>query len=433
MNKKTYITKITVSGIKNIEKPVTLNFYTKTIGNSLVTKYRNIKAIYGPNGSGKSAIIHALDIYQKLSFLKNYLQQDLNKAFLNEIINKSTNELMISIDFLFYNYEDKAILGCYKHTIVLHNYNGEVVIRKEEYLKKQGNFDSTMLLIDNGVVIEKTLDDTLTNKMTNLLNTRSAFNILLHSLFDPKRAMKSDDFESIDAVIEPFANLIFSLHIKTEFEDQHALYTYKISSDKKKENVSVQTKSIERKSMYSKRILKTEQNKYDQHLARLTKFLKLFKNDLYEINYDFIEDAEYLVVEPHIKYSKYRVHFEFESNGIKKLIELFDLFSSAVSGDIVFIDELDSNINDVYLTKLLTYFNQELTGQLVFTTHNISPMDVLKKNKFAIDFLNENQKIKTWTITGNANPIKSYQKGLIKGLPFNISEYDFIGIFSEEE
>lgn len=112
---------------------------------------------------------------------------------------------------------------------------------------------------------------------------------------------------------------------------------------------------------------------------------------------------------------------------------MFELFNHALAGGIAFIDEIDSNINDVYLTTLLNFFNQEMKGQLVFTTHNLSPMEVLRKNKFAIDFLNENQRIVSWTITGNANPIRAYQNGLIKGLPFNIDEFDFIGIFGEGE
>lgn len=433
MIKKTYITKISVSGIKNIEKLVTLDFYPKTIGNTLESRNRNIKSIYGPNGSGKSAIIHALDIYQKLSYLKNYLQQDYNKVFLDEIINKKTNEFMISIEFLLYDNQENTVLGMYKHTIVLHNYDGEIIIKKEEYLKKQTNADKTILLVENGSVVYTILESNLISKMTNLLSTRSAFNILLHSIFDPKVKQNSDEFKSIDTAIEPFAKLVFNLHIKTEFADKHDLYSYRISSEKKKEVFNNQSQSIERKSMYSERILKTDRAKYDKKLARLTVFLKLFKNDLCEINYDSVEDSEYLVIEPHVKYAKYRIHVEFESNGIKKLIELFDLFSSAVSGDIVFIDELDSNINDIYLAKLLEYLNQEMTGQLIFTTHNITPMDVLKKNKYAIDFLSENQKITSWKITGNANPVKYYQKGLIKGLPFNINELDFTGIFSEAE
>ena len=53
-----YLLSLKISGIKNIEVPIELNFYKKTINNSDFDpeKYR-IKAIYGENGSGKTAII----------------------------------------------------------------------------------------------------------------------------------------------------------------------------------------------------------------------------------------------------------------------------------------------------------------------------------------------------------------------------------------
>ncbi len=87
----------------------------------------------------------------------------------------------------------------------------------------------------------------------------------------------------------------------------------------------------------------------------------------------------------------YKVHAEFESTGIKKLIKLFAYLTEMVQGDIVFIDELDSNLHDVYLCALLEYLMEYGEGQLCFTTHNVGPMDILKRNKMSIDFLSEDK------------------------------------------
>ena len=48
---------------------------------------------------------------------------------------------------------------------------------------------------------------------------------------------------------------------------------------------------------------------------------------------------------------------------------------------IVFVDEFDSNLHDVYLCALLEYLMSYGNGQLCSTTHNVGPMDVLKQNK----------------------------------------------------
>lgn len=57
-----------------------------------------------------------------------------------------------------------------------------------------------------------------------------------------------------------------------------------------------------------------------------------------------------------------------------------------VKGGIVFIDEFDSNLHDVYLCALLEYLAEYGEGQLCFTTHNVGPMDILKQYNKSIDF-----------------------------------------------
>lgn len=85
-------------------------------------------------------------------------------------------------------------------------------------------------------------------------------------------------------------------------------------------------------------------------------------------------------------YDSYKIHAEFESTGIKKLIKLFVYVREMVRGGIVFIDEFDSNLHDVYLCALLEYLMEYGEGQLCFTTHNVGLMDVLKQHKKSIDF-----------------------------------------------
>ena len=64
--------------------------------------------------------------------------------------------------------------------------------------------------------------------------------------------------------------------------------------------------------------------------------------------------------------------------------------------EIVIIDELDSHINDIYLIKLVEYVSEYLDGQLIFTTHNVSPMEVLKSKKYGIDFMTQDGRVVSW-------------------------------------
>ena len=133
-----------------------------------------------------------------------------------------------------------------------------------------------------------------------------------------------------------------------------------------------------------------------------------------------------------MNYGNYKVDREFESTGIKKIIDLFDAVYAASLGFIAFIDELDSNINDVYLCRLLEYFVFYGKGQLCFTSHNLDPMSVLKDNSKSIDFLTSDNTIVPWVKNGHYTPDNSYRNGMIAGMPFNIDSTDFISVFEGE-
>ena len=127
--------------------------------------------------------------------------------------------------------------------------------------------------------------------------------------------------------------------------------------------------------------------------------------------------------------------FEFESNEseteaatIKSIKELFKK-ARENAPSIVFIDEFDSNLHDVYLCALLEYLMEYGEGQLCFTTHNVGPMDILKQRKKSIDFLSENHRIYSWKTNGNYSPSRLYRNGMIEGSPFNVDSIDFIGVF----
>ena len=183
--------------------------------------------------------------------------------------------------------------------------------------------------------------------------------------------------------------------------------------------------------MNDKLISKDFFEKYKNKVARLTHFLKIFKPNLVSIDIDAKEREDQYECDLNLNYGTYRINKEFESTGIKKLIRLFDCFKAASTIGIVFVDEMDSNLNDVYLCRLIEYFMYYGKGQLCFTTHNLDPMTILKENKNSIDFLSSDNHLVSWTSKGNASPENYYKNGMIEDSPFNIDATDFIGILGE--
>ncbi|MBQ4523806.1 MAG: AAA family ATPase [Lachnospiraceae bacterium] len=440
MSNMHYLLNIGVSGIKSIKDEVRLEFYKKTINKDFEPDKYRIKAIYGENGSGKSAIITAIKIFQDIMIKDQYLSESKNQHFLNEIINKTTQHFHFWCEYLI-DLDKEKLVHYYSIEIGRGN-NGRYEIKHELLKTKSGNYSNnnykTLYESKDGELVHikcaKNYRTEVEKKMANLLST-SSFNYLyiVH--------LNNINLKESNILAHIAINLMFSLSIKIYMaeEDQHELYFLR----KKLREIEFNdgnlipgfNDAIDSINDYSgvneKLVTKEHFDSYKEKVEQLTRFIQLFKKDLISIDIDSKENGDQYECELNMNYGSYRINKEFESTGIKKLIRLFDCFTTVDKGGIVFIDEMDSNLNDVYLCKLIEYFMYYSTGQLCFTTHNLDPMSVLKENKNSIDFLSSDNKLVSWTSRGNATPENCYKNGMIEHSPFNIDATDFVGMFGE--
>jgi hypothetical protein len=162
-------------------------------------------------------------------------------------------------------------------------------------------------------------------------------------------------------------------------------------------------------------VLKEEIAHYEHKIKNLEKFLRKFRPDLNSIIIDKKINKDVYRCALSFDYGDYQIALEFESTGIKKIVKLFDYFQKAFDGNIVFMDELDANVHDVYLSKLLEFFINYSSGQICFTSHNIRTMDIFKKYKCknSIDILSDEGTIFSWTHSGHYSPTSQYAEGMI--------------------
>lgn len=446
--KHIYLVNYRVKGIKTLEEEVSLSFYKKTITMPLDTKEYNIKGIYGINGSGKSGIVASADILRNLLLDDGYLNNPMVQKNLDAIINKKSKELFIGADFLA-EYKEKTYL--YRYGILLKKTVTDKYAISSEKLSyrlatsKKDDFNS-LIEVKNGIIayIDIKNDEELKNifiqNTLNLLSMSAVSSVFLDKISPFEE--KISDIISLSGVLL-LLNLGLRMEVYMDQSDNHTDYIlksmlkYSIESDKDDTDIDSLRKSALRLnrspiiafSGSTGVVAKSMYKYYEKKVKRLKEFIKIFKSDLTDIRIDRKEDGGYYVCNLNMVYGDYVVHTEFESTGVKKLIRLFDYLQFMVRGGIVFIDEFDSNLHDVYLCALLEYLMEYGKGQLCFTTHNVGPMDVLKRNKKSIDFLSIDHKIYPWTTNGNYSPSKLYRNGMIEGSPFNVDSIDFIGIF----
>lgn len=443
MSDQLYLLNITVSGIKCIQEEVRLDFYKKTVDKNFDPKRYRVKAIYGENGSGKSALITAVKIFQGMIWNNHYLSEAKTQEFLSEIINKTLNVFRFKIEFLI-DLGDKLV---YQYMLQIgKEKNGLYEIQNESLKVKNGNYANnkyqSVFECQGGelifVICTEKQAKWIKKKTINLLSTQSF--ISLYSLISAENPFITEeiDKELYYHMIVYYA-LAVTIKVYLEEEDQHEMYfLQKRLRENKLEKQEFADRILGQGNHFNltldvneKFVEKKNIDEYKARVRQLTQFIKLFKPNLVSIDVDVKEDGERYVCDLNLNYGDYVINKEFESTGIKKLIRLFDCFTVASLGGIALVDEMDSNLNDVYLCKLIEYFMYYGEGQLCFTTHNIDPMSVLKENKNSIDFLSSDNHLIPWTSRGNATPENCYKNGMIEDLPFNIEAADFVGIFGE--
>lgn len=455
--KDIFLVNYSVKGIKTLDKLVPLSFYKKIISKNADTQEYNVKGIYGMNGSGKSGIVTSVDILKNILINPEYLNNPIVQKNLDALINKKSGELFIEADFIA-KFGDTLIYFKYELTLSK-NKIGKYMISNERLssrkaTSKSDSMESIFEVVQGEVRSicekgDKLFHDMILQRTVNLLENTSMcalfYEKILGSESDKKRVYKTPLFYGLIALF------VFGkrLHVYLDQSDDHREYFVKntlqymdrmgnsgtdidvllnhlLGMDAEQLNVIRVTENVVDKNMYED---------FETTVRKLFEFIHIFKTDLQDIEIDRKEDHDVYICNLIMIYDSYRIHAEFESTGIKKLIRLYTYLREMVQGGIVFIDEFDSNLHDVYLCALLEYLMSYAEGQLCFTTHNVGPMDILKQHKKSIDFLSVDGNIYPWTTNGNYSPSKLYRNGMIEGSPFNVDSIDFIGIFglSEED
>jgi len=438
MDNLVYLLNVRMSGIKSIKNEIRLDFYKKTVDKNFDPDKFRVKAIYGENGSGKTAIITGIKIFQDLMLSNQYLNESKNQRFLDEIINKETSRFTFGCEYIT-GEEESYIVYDYNFELEKNN-KGDYVIKHESLNLKNGNYPNNNYVnvyeCDSGELININCNETVKNiiekKTFNLLNKNPFMSLYI---VDYTSVIEKDKEFSYNIAVMLFLIALINVYINEE--DKHDIYflrkTIRESHEKSSEYINDINEILDTISVYSgfddNSISKSEFDKYKESVKQLTKFIQIFKRELKSIDIDAKDDGDNYRCELIFNYGNYKVNKEFESTGIKKLVRLYSAFKAANNYGIAFVDEMDSNINDIYLCKLIEYFMYYGKGQLCFTMHNVDPMSLLKQNKNSIDFLSSDNKIVSWVSKGHASPENYYKNGMIENSPFNIDATDFIGIF----
>ena len=112
------------------------------------------------------------------------------------------------------------------------------------------------------------------------------------------------------------------------------------------------------------------------------------------------------------------IPLQYESEGIKKIISILQLLIVVYNNDsiTVAVDELDSGVFEYLLGELLRIISEKGKGQLIFTSHNLRPLETLDKGFIAFTTTNkENRYIRMSNIKTNNNLRDFYYRDIVLG------------------
>lgn len=432
--------RIETYGIKNISNLVVFDFTSNTVAKGNNKKLSNVKAIYGTNGTGKSAFINSVEIYKELNLDPNYLKQNENIRKINKIINKNKREFYFSI---IYGVKDGKKVNVYKHQIEIKMKNDIPYISKEilSVLKDKtinGVYQDIYKVIDgnlelyineyrgiNALIYDKTKNILLGSTLSSLCFSHILAPVVYDIIMDNK----------INVITEIKSKLLVAILTNNHFTSEITLFLDERDIHNERDLLDIIEYEYNMKNRINVNediVSKNRIEEYRKSVKKLYKFIKVFKEDLIDIKIEEREDERNFYCTKKMVYKDYEIDSDYESNGIQKMMKIFSLIEDVTKGKIVFIDELDNNINGVYLNKIIDYLNGLGKGYLCFTCHNLFPMKCLYKYTNSIDFIGETGKVVSWKKNGNYRPYEKYPEGMIIDSPFNIESFDFISVFESE-
>lgn len=112
------------------------------------------------------------------------------------------------------------------------------------------------------------------------------------------------------------------------------------------------------------------------------------------------------------------IPLRYESEGIKKIISILQLLIYMYNNPsiTVVIDELDSGIFEYLLGEILKIISEKGQGQLIFTSHNLRPLETLDKSFIVFTTTNPNNRyIRLTNVKENNNLRNFYYRDIVLG------------------
>lgn len=402
------IQSVKLKNFKNISE-ATVIFKDKTTG------------IYGPNGTGKTSVLEALGVVK--SYLEISNDKPNNFAFDYMSLNQSEMEIEITVSDTEYFYKyglkfrkilDGNILEVSSETFHIAPVNRKVW-NKIFYMENDENDEMPSITVKH----KRTKSYVKPGRQLyyQFVNYNSLLS-LVSSIKDESEEM--DVFKKFNRLKFLFEHMIISMLSENAMAQLQVFLPIQFHTHN-----MYGVLPLDLRGRYQKRehvnFLKDVINNVNNIYSTLfpDKYLHLKENG------SKIEDGEEVVsVTLYVCKGELSISIERESTGTMKLISLLSALVAYVENEdfVLCIDELDAHIFEYLLATLIGEMSLLAKGQLIFTAHNLSPLERLSPK--SILFSTEKAGNITFeylkNIRGSNNTRNKYLRAVAYGVEDNI-------------
>lgn len=406
-------------------------------------------SVYGENGSGKSNFVSGIDLLRRSI---DSFEMTGHKTKISELFNETAlpqqlyETLLNNLDFLRY-LENCRMIDCAEKTEVeygfqIGNHSGYYCLEFDKRFTYEKLYYFTGK--QSGKIFEiqytdKEIRTTFSHKL--FLNKKTESELLdeinkfwgkhtFLSILNKERKEKNElyikqnyleyVFDILDMLLKTTLHCKKTSHSGSEF---HAMEPDNLLRNLNQGSIALQNEIL---LDHSEQILKD--------------FFTQAYADIKDVFYERTTENDVISYKLFIKKAiggKIRIiDFSRESAGTQHILEIIHALLGVFCGVTVVYDEIDNGIHDLLLKNVLTSMADDITGQLIITTHNtylLESMNVKSVYIINIDYLG-NKEVKCLDeyprIQGSNNPRIMYLKGLFGGVPI-VDTIDYDGILEE--
>ena len=406
--------------------------------NKTKTKTNQFISIYGENGSGKTNIVELFKFLQQSAMARaiDIAMNKLPKEFFKmqeEMADKMPKEIrqifQLSLDLKEYRMLDEKEETEIEYGFKINNkegfyyikFNNEIIEEKLYYiagkqraylfeLKKKDN--KIIKTLNKNIFMNDKYNEELIDEIDKYWGKYSFLSLLSFEMVEKnKEYIDNNISKNITDVIDEIWEM--TVHV-----DKGISKIMAASLEKVKKLDNIQRGFIEKNQL-------NELNKYENVLNI---FFTQAYADIKEVKYNITEKEDKIYYE--LYFNKMiggkikSIPSKMESEGTRRILNQFDTLIGSLLGETVIIDEIDNGIHDVLMKNIIMSIKDEITGQLIITTHNTLLLEILPKEYIYIlstDY-NGNKTINSIKDYGikiqkNNNARDLYFKGVFGGIP----------------